>query len=89
MRSEGEVRGRPPDTRLRARHDRTRPLVAALRTVLDEAMRQLSPKSEMAKAIVYGFKLWPALVRFLDDGRVSTAYRVDRLILGGRRARRI
>lgn len=86
---EGEVRGRPPDTRMRARQDRTRPLVAALRAVLDDAMRQLSPRSEMAKAIVYGLKLWPALVRFLDDGRLeidnNIAERALRCVAVGRR----
>jgi len=86
---EGGVRGQPPDTRLRARQERTRPLIAALRAVLDDAMRQLSPKSEMAKAIVYGLKLWPALVRFLDDGRLeidnNIAERALRCVAVGRR----
>lgn len=86
---EGEVRGRPPDVRRRARQDRTTPLVAALRAVLDDAMRQLSPKSEMAKAIVYGLKLWSALVRFLDDGHLeidnNIAERALRCVAVGRR----
>ncbi len=83
------MRGRPPDTRLRARQERTKPLVTVLRAVLDDAMRQLSPKSEMAKAIVYGLKLWPALVRFLDEGRLeidnNIAERALRCVAVGRR----
>jgi len=86
---EAEVRGRPPDIRLSARQDRTRPEIDALRAVLDDAMRQLSPRSEMAKAIVYGLKLWPALTRFLDDGRLeidnNIAERALRSVAVGRR----
>lgn len=86
---EAEVRGQPPDARHLARQDRTRPLVAALREVLDAALRRLSPKSDMAKAIAYGTKRWPALCRFLDDGRLeidnNIAERALRGIAIGRR----
>ena len=57
---EADVRGQPPDARRQARQERTRPLIEALREVLDKALRQLSPKSEMAKAIAYGTKRWAA-----------------------------
>lgn len=69
---EAEVRGQPPDRRRDARHSRTLPMIADLRIVLDDALRRLSPKSEMAKAIVYGRKRWTALTRFLDDGCLET-----------------
>ena len=86
---EAEVRGQPPDVRHRARQDRTRPLVDALRTMLDAALRRLSPKSDMAKAIAYGTKRWSALCRFLDDGRLeidnNIAERALRGIAVGRR----
>ncbi|MGN8000460.1 IS66 family transposase [Sphingomonas sp. 22176] len=68
---EAEVRGQPPDIRHRARQERSKLLVEALRAVLDAALRRLSPKSDMAKAIAYGTKRWPALSRFLDDGRLE------------------
>ncbi len=42
-----------------------------MRDVLDAALRRLSPKSGMARAIAYGTKRWPALCRFLDDGRLE------------------
>jgi hypothetical protein len=48
---EAEVRGRPPDVRLAARQNRTKPLVDALREALDAGLRRLSPKSDIAKAI--------------------------------------
>jgi len=86
---EAEVRGQPPDVRHRARQDRTRPLVDALREVLDAALRRLSPKSDMAKAIAYGTKRWPALCRFLEDGRLeidnNIAERALRGVAVGRR----
>ena len=68
---EAEVRGQPPGMRQKARQDRTKPLVAALRVVLDDALRRLSPKSVMAVAIAYGAKRWAALTRFIDDGHLE------------------
>ena len=86
---EAEVRGQPPDGRHRVRQDRTRPLVDALRDVLDTTLRRLSPRSDMAKAIAYGTKRWSALCRFLDDGRLeidnNIAERALRGIAVGRR----
>lgn len=68
---EADIRGQPPDARAAARQERSRPMVDALRAVLDDALRRLSPKSEAAKACRYGVKLWPALARYLDDGRLE------------------
>jgi hypothetical protein len=83
------VRGQPPDIRHRARQERSKPLVEALREVLDTALRHLSPKSDIAKAIAYGTKRWPALSRFLGDGRLeidnNIAERALRGIAIGRR----
>jgi transposase len=55
---EAEVRGQPPGVRQKARHERTRPLIAELRKILDDAHRRLSPKSVMALATAYGTKRW-------------------------------
>jgi transposase len=86
---EAEVRGQPPDARRQARQEQSRPLVNALREVLDAGLRRLSPRSDMAKAITYGTKRWPALSRFLDDGRLeidnNIAERALRGIAVGRR----
>lgn len=46
-------------------------MIAALRIALDDALRRLSPKSEVAKAIAYGRKRWIALTRFVEDGRLE------------------
>jgi hypothetical protein len=60
-----------------------------LRDVLDAAMRRLSPKSDMAKAIAYATKRLAALFRFLDDGRLeidnNIAERALRGVAVGRR----
>jgi transposase len=86
---EAEARGQPPDVRCRTRQERSLPLVDTLREVLHAALRCLSPKSEMAGAIAYGTKRWPALCQFLDDGGLeiddNIAERALRGIAMGRR----
>ena len=66
-------------------------MVDALRAVTDDALRKLSPRSEMAKALRYGVTLRPALTRFLDDGRLEidngVAERAVRGVAVGRRNR--
>lgn len=86
---EEEVRGQPPDARRRRRQEGGTSLVEALREALDAALRRLSPKSEMAKAIAYGRKRWIALTRYLDDGRLeidnNIAERAMRAVALGRK----
>ena len=88
-RLEASVRGQPPDVRRQARQDHGRPVVDALRAAIDDALRKLSPRSDMAKALRYGVKLWPALTRYLDDGRLEidngVAERALRGVAVGRR----
>lgn len=68
---EDDIRGQPPEERRRQRQERSKPLIDELRTAIDEALLRLSPKSAMAKALLYGRKRWAALTRFLDDGRAE------------------
>ena len=67
-RIEEVIRGAPPDVRHQRRQERSRPQVEELRGAIDDAMRRLSPKSAMAKALAYGRKRWEALTCFLDEG---------------------
>lgn len=67
---EREVNGLSAQTRLKMRAERSRPLVNDLEAWLRSQRAKLSAKSEVAKAINYSLKLWPALTRFLDDGRL-------------------
>jgi transposase len=85
---EREGNGLMPEQRLALRHQRSRPLTEALRTWLREQRARLSSKNETAKAIDYSLKRWPALTRFLDDGRLclsnNAAERAMRAIAVGR-----
>ena len=86
---EAGIRGTPPDNRRRSRQERSLPLVEELHHALDDALRRLSSKSEMAKALSYGRKRWAALTRFLDDGRLeidnNIAERAMRCVALGRK----
>ena len=48
---EKEIRGSPPDVRGVRRQERSKPLVDELKVSIDDALRRLSPKSNMAKAL--------------------------------------
>ena len=67
-RHEADIRGQPRDARRQHRQQHTRPLIEDLRLAIDLALRRLSPKSAMAKALAYGRKRWTALTRFTGDG---------------------
>jgi transposase len=67
---EREINGASPERRLAVRNERSRPLVAALEAYLRQQRARLSGKSDTARAIDYSLKRWPALTRFLDDGRL-------------------
>jgi transposase len=86
---ERESNGLSPEQRLTARHERSRPLIAELHTWLRAQRAKLSAKNETAKATDYSLKRWPALTRFLDDGRLcisnNAAERALRGIAVGRR----
>lgn len=88
-RIEDAIRGEPPDRRCAVRQEQSKPQVEMLRLAIDDALRRLSPKSSMAKALAYGRKRWDALSRFLDDGRAeidnNIAERAIRAIAIGRK----
>jgi len=67
---ERDIIGLAPDQRCAARAARARPLVGELGAFLREQRAKLSSKSDLAKAIDYMLKRWPAFTRFLDDGRI-------------------
>lgn len=68
---EGRVRGQPPDRRAVARQAEATPEIAALRAHLQALLAQLSGKSALAEAIRYALARWPALTRYLADGRLE------------------
>ena len=67
---ERSINGKSPEERLAVRRTSSRPLVDALQTYLREQASRLSRGHDLAKAIQYMLKRWPAFTLFLDDGRV-------------------
>ena len=65
------IAGRPADIRLVTRRDQAVPLLATLRSWLEEQSRRLSAKTDLAKAIRYALVRWEALTRYASDGRLG------------------
>lgn len=86
---ERDIRGWPPAERRRVRNERSRPLLESLKQWLEETLVKLSTKSETAKAVRYALRLWKALLRYVDDGRLeidnNAAERELRAVVLGRR----
>ncbi|MGO4382540.1 IS66 family transposase [Pseudoduganella sp. RAF53_2] len=86
---EETIRGKPPDERSAVRRLQSRPLLDDFERWLRKALETLSRKSDTAAAILYALKLWPALTRYVSDGRIeidnSAAERALRGVALGRR----
>ena len=86
---EAEIRGKPPDERRSVRQTRARPLLDDLEQWLRASLEKLSRKSDTSAAIMYALNLWPALLRYCDNGVIeidnSAAERSLRGIAIGRR----
>jgi len=67
---ERSINGKSPEERLAVRQASSRPLVDALESYLREQVAKLSRGHDLARAIQYMLKRWPAFTLFLDDGRV-------------------
>lgn len=68
---EREVHDATPEARAAARRERSRPILEKIRAFLDEQSRAVLPKSPVGGAIAYAQKLWAALGRFVEDGRLE------------------
>ncbi len=68
---EARVRGMPPDDRRRARDDGAAPKVEALKARLEADLARVPAKGAVAQAIRYALTRWPALCRYLGDGRIE------------------
>jgi transposase len=86
---EKRVRGQPAAQRAAARQAEAAPEANALRDHLEQLLRQVSGKSALAEAIRYALSRWPALTRYLDDGRLeidnNIAERAMRAVALGRK----
>jgi transposase len=67
---EREIVGLSAAERLRVRQKRSVDLVRALEDWMRGERAKLSRHAEVAKAIDYMLKRWPAFTRFLEDGRI-------------------
>jgi transposase len=70
-RIEDDIRGTPPDIRLRVRQERSLPLMDEFEDWLKQQLPQISGKSDLAKAIRYVLSRSASLRLFLADGRVE------------------
>jgi transposase len=68
---EVQIRGQPPEVRRLERQARAGPLLDELRVWLEQTLRRVSAKSELARAIGYVHTRWRALTRYRDDGRIE------------------
>lgn len=68
---EETIRGKPPDERERVRQLQAAPKLAALWQWMHETLSAVSPRSALAKAIMYSAKRWTALTRYAQDGRIE------------------
>jgi transposase len=86
---EAEVRGQLPEQRSAVRQSRAGPLLDDFKAWLAETLAKLSQKSALAEAIGYALKRWPALIRYVGDGRIeidnNAAERALRTVAIGRK----
>ncbi|QNT68076.1 IS66 family transposase [Defluviicoccus vanus] len=88
--AERPLNGLPVEQRLALRQCRVAPLVGELEAWMRRERGRLSRHNELAKAMDYMLKRWPAFTRFLEDGRIcltnNAAERALRGIALGRRS---
>jgi len=70
-RIESQVRKQTADERYAQRQKHARPILAEIRSWLDDALPQVSPSSATGKALNYLHNEWRQLTRYLDDGRLE------------------
>ena len=66
---EANIRGHPPEARLRIRLAQSAPLLSGLKQRLENHLGRISEKSGLAGAIRYTLTRWNALTLGLSDGR--------------------
>jgi transposase len=87
---ERSINGQSAERRRAVRQELSAPLVADLERWLRQQRPKLSRGNDVAKAMDYMLKRWPAFTRFLDDGRIclsnNAAERALRGIALGRKS---
>jgi transposase len=87
---ERSIHSQSAERRRAVRQELSAPLVAELESWMREQRARLSRGNDLAKAMDYMLKRWPAFTRFLDDGRIclsnNAAERALRGIALGRKS---
>ena len=68
---ERSIRGRNAEERRHVRYTSARPLIEMMKPWLEMELGRVPPAGPLAEAIRYALARWPALTRFLDDGRIE------------------
>ena len=68
---ERSIQGRTADARRHVRNTSARPLIEMMKPWLEMELGRVPPAGPLAEAIRYALARWPALTRFLDDGRIE------------------
>jgi hypothetical protein len=86
---ESIIRSQTAEERRIVRRVQSKPLVQNLEAWLEKELHRVPPRSGLAEAIRYALSRWPALCRFLEDGRIeldtNTVERAIRPITLGRK----
>jgi transposase len=69
-RAEAEAKSLDPPARQAYRQQHARPILTAFQHWIADITPRVAPSSGLAKALVYTTPRWPALVRYVDDGRL-------------------
>jgi transposase len=69
--SDATERGLSPEDRCALRQEKSRPLLDVAKPWMEAEAKRALPQSILGKAFAYCLKLWPALTRYLDDGRLA------------------
>lgn len=68
---EREINGHPLKERLEKRQSKSKPVLNAFKTWLEDQRPKVSAKSDLAKAIDYGLSRWHAFTLFLTEPTVA------------------
>jgi transposase len=86
---ESIIRSQTAEERRIVRLAKAKPLVKGLEAWFEKELHRVPPRSALAEAIRYALSRWPALCRFLEDGRIeldtNTVERAIRPITLGRK----
>jgi transposase len=68
---EERIRGHAAEERRRMREIASKPIIEAMQAWLQQELARIPPRGTLAEAIRYALSRWPALCRFLQDGRID------------------